>query len=48
MGDKNLRVGIFLNKNLLGWGYMKQTTFFRPYVHPFTPFVGQVKIVLGR
>ena len=30
-GRKNFKVGIFLNKNLLGWGYRKQTTFvFRP------------------
>ena len=29
-GDKNFGVGIFLNKNLLGYGYRKQTTFFRP------------------
>ena len=28
MGDKNFMVGIFLNKNLLGEGYRKQTTFF--------------------
>ena len=28
MGDKNFRVGIFLNNNLLGLGYRKQTTFF--------------------
>ena len=27
-GRKNLRVGFFLNKNLLGKGYRKQTTFF--------------------
>ena len=27
-GRKNFRVGIFLNKNLLGLGYRKQTTFF--------------------
>ena len=26
--EKNFRVGIFLNKNLLGYGYRKQTTFF--------------------
>ena len=26
-GRKNFRVGIFLNKNLLGKGYRKQTTF---------------------
>ena len=25
---KNFRIGIFLNKNLLGYGYRKQTTFF--------------------
>ena len=32
MGEKNFRVGIFLNKNLLGLGYRKQTTFsFRPH-----------------
>ena len=31
MGDNNFRVGIFLNKNLLGQGYRKQITFFRPY-----------------
>ena len=31
--DKNFRVGIFLNKNLLGYGYRKQTTFFSPYEH---------------
>ena len=31
-GGKNFRVGIFLNKNLLGKGYRKQTTFFRPKV----------------
>ena len=30
-GEKNFMVGIFLNKNLLGYGYRKQTTFFRPY-----------------
>ena len=36
MGDKNFRVGIVLNKNLLGQGYRKQTTFFfRP--KPFLP-----------
>ena len=26
-GRNNFRVGIFLNKHLLGWGYRKQTTF---------------------
>ena len=31
-GRKNIRVGIFLNKNLLGYGYRKQTTLFRPNV----------------
>ena len=30
-GGKNFTVGILLNKNLLGLGYRKETTFFRPY-----------------
>ena len=27
-GGKNFRVGIFLNRNLLGWGYREQTIFY--------------------
>ena len=35
MGDKDFRVGIFLNKNLLGYGHRNQTTFFfRPKATP--------------
>ena len=30
MGGKKLRLGISLNKNLLGQGSRKQTTFLRP------------------
>ena len=33
MAEKNFRVGIFLNKNLLGYGYRKQTIF-RPQEEP--------------
>ena len=39
-GGKNFRVGIFLDKNLLGSGYRKQTAFYRPNVD------GQHKIYL--
>ena len=33
-GGKNFKVGILLSKNLLGSGYRKQTTFFRPKLCP--------------
>ena len=31
--EKNFRIGIFLDKNLLGWGYRKHTTFFLGLIH---------------